>query len=67
MLTFVERWIKRVCLETYRKEVERINISFAVLHAEECETCKKHSEHMDDRDTAENSAGVSGANTIQTT
>ena len=48
------REVKRVCLETYRKEVERMNISFAVLGAEECERCKKHSEHMDDRDTAEN-------------
>ena len=48
------REVKQVCLETYRKEVERMNISFAVLGAEECETCKKHSEHMDDRDTAEN-------------
>ena len=48
------REVKRVCLETYRKEVERMNISFAVLDAEECETCKKHPEHMDDRSTAEN-------------
>ncbi|RUS90867.1 hypothetical protein EGW08_001374 [Elysia chlorotica] len=44
---------KRVCLETYRKEVERLIISFAVLGAEECETCKRHSEHMGDRGTAE--------------
>ena len=47
------REVKRVCLETYRKEVERMNISFAVLGAKECETCKKNSEHRDDRGTAE--------------
>ncbi|RUS83932.1 hypothetical protein EGW08_008287 [Elysia chlorotica] len=47
------REVKRVCLETYRKEVERLNISFAVLGAEECETCTKHLEHMGDRGTAE--------------
>ena len=54
MLADFYREVKRVCLKTYRKEVERMNISFAVLGAEECETCKKHSERMDDRDTAEN-------------
>ncbi|KAK3756835.1 hypothetical protein RRG08_048881 [Elysia crispata] len=40
-------------LETYRKDVERMNICFVVLGAEECETCKKHSEYRDDRGTAE--------------
>ena len=30
-----------------------MNICFAVLGAEECETCKKHSENRDDRGTAE--------------
>lgn len=48
------REVRKVCFETYQKQVERMNISFAVLGAEECETCKRHSEHIGDRGDAEN-------------
>ncbi|GFR89043.1 CAI-1 autoinducer sensor kinase/phosphatase CqsS [Elysia marginata] len=37
--------VQRISLETYRTQVDKMNISFAVLGAKESETCKKHSVH----------------------
>jgi len=42
-----------VCYETYRKEIDKMNISFAKLGEEECELCLLYDKHEHDNEDTE--------------